>query len=83
MYKLLKFSAEWCRPCHQQAKLLEGFTSADVVEVDVEEETDLATKYGIRNLPTMILFDDKGNEVHRFTGLTRPEKITELINANS
>lgn len=81
MYKLMKFSADWCRPCHQQAKLLEGFKDAEVVAIDVEEEEELAAKYGIRNLPTMILFDEAGNEVQRFTGLTQPEKISAYCNA--
>lgn len=76
--KLLKFKAEWCRPCHQQSKMLEGFKGAEVVEVDIEENDELTEKYSVRNIPTMVLCDDDGNELHRFVGLTTTEKISAV-----
>lgn len=79
--KLLKFLAEWCQPCKMQGKLLEGFSGCEVVPVDIEDEANepLVLQYGIRNLPTLILTDNEGNEIKRFTGLTQPEKITEAL----
>lgn len=76
--KLLKFKAEWCRPCHQQSTMLEGFKAAEVIEVDIEDNDELTERYRVRNIPTMILCDDEGNELHRFVGLTTPEKIEEV-----
>lgn len=76
--KLLKFWAQWCSPCKMQGKLLEGFRGCEVVPVDIEEEANepLVLRYGIRNLPTLILTDNEGNELNRFVGLTQPERIS-------
>lgn len=56
-----KFSATWCTPCRvmeptieNAAKQFEG--KAKIMSIDVEEEPDLATKYKIRNVPTILYF---------------------------
>ena len=72
--KLLKFYADWCGPCKQQSRLLEGFP-IEVQSINVEEEEELTEKYGVKNLPTLILLDNDNNEVSRFSGLTQPDKI--------
>lgn len=79
--KILKFSAQWCAPCRQQAVLLKDFPEADVVEIDIEEDDNepLVQQYGVRGLPTMILVDDEGDAVERFTGLTQPSVIRDAI----
>lgn len=79
--KLLKFWAEWCQPCKMQGKLLEGFSGCDVIPVDIEDEqnAELVEQYRVRNLPTMVLVDEQGNEQNRFVGLTQPGKITEAM----
>lgn len=78
--KLLKFTASWCPSCKQLSKVLEDFNDVPVEEVDVEDRFELADKYGIRSLPTMILLDKDNNEIRRFVGLTTLDKIREFVN---
>ena len=68
--KILKFSAHWCQPCKAlsntlQSVNLDGF---ELQEVDIEENQELAAKYGIRNVPTMVMVDDSGNVKSISTG---------------
>ncbi|WP_066796092.1 thioredoxin [Sphingomonas soli] len=58
---LVDFWAEWCGPCKMIAPALEelGAELADqvqIVKVDIDENPDAPTKYGVRGIPTMILF---------------------------
>lgn len=78
--KLLKFTASWCPSCKQLSKVLEDFNDVPVEEIDVEDQFELADKYGIRNLPTIILLDKDNNEIRRFVGLTTLDKIREFVN---
>lgn len=78
--RLLKFTASWCPSCKQLSKVLEDFNDVPVEEIDVEDRFELADKYGIRNLPTMILLDKDNNEIRRFVGLTTLDKIREFVN---
>ena len=73
---MIDFKAEWCGPC----KMLDRTTWKDenvistlkdkavAVKVDVDENSELAAKYSIHSLPTVIFVDGNGNEVSRFIG---------------
>jgi thioredoxin 1 len=76
---LLDFSATWCGPCQMQKPILEEVEAemGDKVEVkliDVDQHSDLAGKYGIHAVPTLIIEKD-GNEVRRFTGVTSKDVL--------
>ena len=63
---LIDFWAEWCGPCRTIAPFVEQLATeydgkAVVGKVDIEQSTDITTKYGIRNIPTLLYF--KGGEV--------------------
>ena len=60
--KILKFSAHWCQPCKALSKTLQSVNldGFELQEVDIEENQELAAKYGIRNVPTMVMVDDSG-----------------------
>ena len=60
---LVDFFATWCGPCRMIAPLIEQVAEeydgkAVVAKVDIDEEQELATQYGIESIPTVILFKD-------------------------
>jgi thioredoxin 1 len=72
---LIDFSATWCGPCRMQKPILEELEKKykDKVEfkvVDVDENQQLASKYGIHAVPTLIILKDEV-EVKRFMGVTQ------------
>lgn len=63
---LVDFHAEWCGPCHTLAPALEQIAEEnagriDVVKLDVDKNPEITTQFGIRGLPTLLLF--KAGEV--------------------
>lgn len=75
---LVDFWAEWCGPCRMLAPVLEEVAEARgaglaVGKVNVDEEPELAARFGIISIPTLILFDG-GEPVKKTIGyLSRPE----------
>jgi thioredoxin 1 len=60
---IVDFWAEWCGPCHAVSPVLDKIVEErgdelKLVKVNIDEEQDLAAKYGIASIPTMILFRD-------------------------
>ncbi len=63
---VIDFWAEWCGPCRAIAPIVEELAAEyegriTITKCDVDSNDDLATKYGIRNIPTLIML--KGGEV--------------------
>jgi thioredoxin-like negative regulator of GroEL len=80
MKQLLKFSATWCGPCKS---LSNNFANVDLrevelVNVDIEEQSEKAVQYGIRGVPTMVLLED-GVEVKRKSGVMMADQIEAFI----
>lgn len=80
---LVDFSAEWCGPCRAIephvaaiAKELEG--KAKVVTIDVDEHSDVASRYGIMSIPALVVFKN-GQEVDRLVGAAPKDRIHALI----
>jgi thioredoxin 1 len=69
---LVDFWAPWCGPCKVMAPVLnevaENETRITVAKVNVDQNQQLAQKYKVRNIPTLILFRD-GREINRFVGV--------------
>ena len=60
---LVDFWAEWCGPCHAVAPILEKIAEEragelKLVKVNIDEEPEIAERYGIASIPTMVLFKD-------------------------
>jgi thioredoxin 1 len=67
--KYLYFSAAWCGPCKSLSPIMNEVSSQVAVEkIDVDLDYEKAQKYGVRNIPTVILVDGD-MEVKRFIGV--------------
>lgn len=66
-------------PCKTLKKNLEGFTRVPIEEIDCDENPDMAQKYNVRNVPTLIYLDDKEEIVDRTVGLQTIDQINEII----
>jgi thioredoxin 1 len=80
---LVDFWAEWCGPCHALAPTVAGIADSysgriKVMKLNVDENERTAAKYGIRSIPTLILF--KGGEVKEVLVGNRPKtEITQVL----
>lgn len=80
---LVDFWAEWCGPCKAIGPSIEELATeyagrARVFKVDVDENSDVAGKYGIRSIPAILVFKD-GKEVDRMVGAAPKPQIAALI----
>ena len=85
---LVDFLATWCGPCRMQGPILEQVKnevgdSANVIKVDIDRNAELAARYHIRSVPTLILFKN-GEALWRGYGLHQKEplvaKVKEFVN---
>ena len=73
---LVDFYADWCGPCKMLAPILEELEGIDVLKVNVDDFPDIATKYGVMSIPTLIKFVD-GNETKKTIGFKTKEELEE------
>ena len=80
---LVDFWAEWCGPCKQLAPTVQEIAnenpSLTVCKMDVDANRDTAVKYGIRSIPTLMLFKD-GEVVGTEIGALTKQQLQEFIN---
>jgi len=80
---LVDFWAEWCGPCRMIAPTVEAIAEeyqgkAGVYKMNVDENMNVPQQYGIRGIPTLILFKS-GQEQERIVGAVTREAITRVI----
>ena len=78
---LVDFYADWCGPCQMlepTVKQLAAETDATVAKVDVDANQDLAGTYGVRGVPTLLVFVD-GEPVERVVGVRGKDELASLL----
>ena len=82
---LVDFWAEWCGPCRMLTPILEEAeleiaekNHGKVCKVNVDEQPELAAKFGVMSIPTLVLLN-KGEEVNREVGLCQKEEIQAMF----
>lgn len=79
---LVDFNANWCGPCRMVRPVLDELAEESdeykIVSVNVDEENELASEYGVLSIPCMVLMKD-GKEVNRSVGFRPKSDIKELL----
>ena len=77
--KILKFSATWCQPCKMLTKSLEKIDlDVPVEETDIDTQKDVAIKFGIRGVPTLVYLKDDV-EMGRLVGMQMVPDIQDWV----
>jgi thioredoxin 1 len=76
---ILKFFAEWCGPCRTMKPLVDEVFNGEVVEVDIDttEGAEIAERYGVRGVPTLIRVDADGEMVNIKVGLQTKQQLVD------
>ena len=80
---IVDFYADWCGPCKMMSPVIdkiaeENAETIKVGKVNVDESQDLAMKYNVMSIPTILIFKD-GNILKTFIGVTSKQEIEEFI----
>ena len=82
---MVDFWASWCGPCRMLGPVIDQLDNQypDVVvgKVNVDDEQELAMRYGVMSIPTVIFFKD-GKEIDRKVGVMPPEAFVQVLEAN-
>ena len=80
--KALKFYATWCEPCKALSKIIEGEAdkiTMPIEDIDIEQNMELAQKYGIRGVPALVIVNEDGTEIKRQSGMLMEDKLLEFL----
>ncbi len=80
---LVDFYADWCGPCRMMAPVVEKLAEelageAVIGKLNVDDCEEIAMKYGVMNIPTIILFKN-GQEINRVIGAQTKEVLEKLV----
>ncbi len=80
---LVDFWAEWCNPCRMLSPVIEQIAEeykdrAIIGKVNIDEEPELAGRYGVMSIPTLIVYKD-GNVAAKSVGVVGKDKIAGML----
>jgi thioredoxin 1 len=79
---IVDFSASWCGPCKILLPTLEKIsnemTDVEVVKIDVDEQSEFISEYGIRGVPTVIIYNGE-QQIDRSSGVKPPSYYTDFF----
>ncbi|MBN2096787.1 thioredoxin [Candidatus Peregrinibacteria bacterium] len=84
---LVDFWAPWCGPCQMQGPILDELSAeaegkAKIMKVNVDENTELASQYGIMSIPALKVFKN-GEVVEEMVGVHQKDQLMEVIEKHS
>lgn len=78
---VVDFYATWCGPCKMLGPVLESLEDVEVLKIDVDECPELARKYGVMSVPTLMIFKN-GNLESKQSGFMPKENLEQWILEN-
>jgi len=79
MKKVIRFTATWCGPCKALKTVLDQVkTDVPIEVIDIDEQPDLATEFGIRSVPTLVMMEDNV-ATKRLIGLKSIQEVEAFI----
>ena len=79
---MVDFYADWCGPCRMVAPTIEALASerddAEIVKVNVDNSPELAVRYGVSSIPTILVFRD-GDLVARAVGVRSKDQLIAML----
>lgn len=82
---LVDFWATWCGPCQMLAPIVEEVAAENdaiiVAKLDVDKAEDIAARYGVMSIPTLIMFKN-GEQVAKSVGFLKKERLQAFIDEN-
>ncbi len=77
---VVDFYADWCGPCKMMGSVLEKMNDVNIIKINTDVHQELAVKYGIMSIPTLIFFKD-GKEVKKVVGFQSEDEIKNILNS--
>lgn len=77
------FYADWCGPCQVQSPILEELSKeldgkVDIIKINVDQQQELALRFGVRSIPTLVFFKDQ-KTVDTSVGLSSKEELKKKV----